>query len=484
MDIQDYYKDVYVKKRMLEFLGGKKLDEVSAFFITQCDTPWLELGSSFTTPGGLEELLSTGLDVSRSLWDQHSLIAHLDLEYVNFDFPAEPYLDQFRSFSLQSASENAIQKILLEYGIAPLHVLSGRGHHFIWCLSRKCAAFGKLSSIGRVPPHLELCYAEPHWPVQRNINRDLGAAYSGLGLLMEYLAYRVRDRATPQTSVPVELTAIEVPPQQRGREMVSIDISEYGDQLHTRVVRIPYSVYLKPWRKGGILTEEIKDKIPLMASVPLFEMGIEEGVERMRDLSKAAELAQRASIQIPDQSEQMLDLIEDYQKSDVAQFHDWYYSLEHHTTENWEFTYDLIPKNMIPPCARHILKNPNDLLLKPACILLVVRIFLALGWHPRHVAGLIRSKFERDYGWGSEWYFYDAATRADFYTRIFSGLIKTNRDDLKFFDCQSVEGSGYCFRSGQRCSLENYRKSLSERVKNERLASRPFNGLFLPEEYF
>jgi hypothetical protein len=42
------------------------------------------------------------------------------------------------------------------------------------------------------------------------------------------------------------------------------------------------------------------------------------------------------------------------------------------------------------------------------------------GWHPRHVAGLIRSKFERDYGWGDHWLDYSPAMRADFYVRIFA----------------------------------------------------------------
>jgi hypothetical protein len=43
------------------------------------------------------------------------------------------------------------------------------------------------------------------------------------------------------------------------------------------------------------------------------------------------------------------------------------------------------------------------------------------GWHPRSIAGLIRSKFERDYGWGAYWYRYDAAARADFYVRVLCG---------------------------------------------------------------
>ena len=63
---------------------------------------------------------------------------------------------------------------------------------------------------------------------------------------------------------------------------------------------------------------------------------------------------------------------------------------------------------------------PNDLLLKPSGIRSVTECLVERGWHPRHIAGLIRSKFERDYDWGNQWIDYSPAMRADFYVRIFS----------------------------------------------------------------
>jgi hypothetical protein len=116
----------------------------------------------------------------------------------------------------------------------------------------------------------------------------------------------------------VEISAVEVPPQVRGREMVSIDITEYGDLLNTRLIRIPFSVYLKPWQKLGILPDELRARIPPMVAIPLFEMDISEGITVMRDLERAALLSTRAAVQIPDQSTQMLDLIRLYEKSQIA----------------------------------------------------------------------------------------------------------------------------------------------------------------------
>ncbi|HEX3019086.1 MAG TPA: hypothetical protein VHP36_02240 [Chitinispirillaceae bacterium] len=482
MDLLSYYKNEHVRARMTEFLGGKTLDSASCMFLTQCDVD-SEAGWNYKLPHELDYFLTQGIDVSRSLWDKKWLLAHLDVEYVNYDFPAEPYLDPDRSFLLQKPAELAIQKILLAQGIAPLHVLSGRGHHFTWSINRQSSAFGKLVMLGHLPIHLEKKYAELLAPVNKPIDHDLGAAYSGLALVMEFVAMIVRDMAQTDCLLPIELSAVEVPPQARGREMVSIDITEYGDLLNTRLIRVPFSVYLKPWQKLGILPDELRDRIPPMVAIPLFEMDIKEGINVMRDLNEASLLSTRAAVQIPDQSTQMLDLIRLYEKSEIAQFHNWYYSEEHYCAESWPSTYDKLPLEILPPCIVHMLQFPNDLLLKPAGIRQTVRVMLALGWHPRHIAGLIRSKFERNYGWGREWYFYDAATRADFYTRVFSAMIKTGRDRLDTFDCRSAKQMHYCYNEQPGCNLYEYKLSLEKRIKHERLANRHFNRLFLSDEH-
>jgi hypothetical protein len=52
----------------------------------------------------LEECLSWldhGAELNRSLWDRESLLAHLDVEYVNFDHPAHPFVAQEQVFEMQ-----------------------------------------------------------------------------------------------------------------------------------------------------------------------------------------------------------------------------------------------------------------------------------------------------------------------------------------------------------------------------------------------
>jgi hypothetical protein len=229
------------------------------------------------------------------------------------------------------------------------------------------------------------------------------------------------------------------------------------------MIRIPFSLYLKPWEQWGILHAGIEERVPMMFLVPFDGMDLWDGISTMRDASRAAELAGRTKVVIPEQSAGMKRLIADYRKSELATFHEWFYSQEHEPPELWPETYDKAPLERLPGCVRYILEHPNELLLKPAGIRQVTVVLLALGWHPRHIAGLIRSKYERDYGWMSEWYIYDAGTRADFYVRLFTGLIEVGKDRLVDFNCLSTKEKQWCFRPNEWCNLEKYRKAALQR---------------------
>jgi hypothetical protein len=466
---------------MLEFLGGTALEDVSCRYLTggDIDSPHHRQPRPVSD---LPAMWQGELDVSRSLWDRDALIAHLDIEYVNFDFPVEPYLEPERIFDLQRPVEFAIEAVLLDYGIAPLHLLSGRGHHFAWSIGRNSPAFRRLADLGRVPVTLAALNARPHRPHGESVSPELGAAFAGLGLVMEYLAHRIKQEAAPLCDVPVELTAVEVGPGRYGREMISIDISEYGDPLSTRVIRVPFSVYLKPWQQRDALGAGIVKQLPAVFLIPVHEMDSLQGIRMMHDKGQVVGLARRAQVKIPDRSRSTESLIDSYQDSALRRFHDWFYSEEQEPIEQRARDLDFLPADLMPSCARHILEHPNDLLLKPAGIARLVRVLLSLGWHPRHAAGLIRSRFERDCGWGEQWRGYDPASRADFYTRLFAGLFVAGLDDLVDFNCQSAKEEKFCFAGDCRFNLEQYKQSLLNRRKYERLACGAFNRLFLPEE--
>ena len=97
---------------------------------------------------------------------------------------------------------------------------------------------------------------------------------------------------------------------------------------------------------------------------------------------------------------------------------------------------------------------------------MVTRVMLAADWHPRHIAGLIRSKFENPArGWRIDWGEYDTATRADFYTLLFAGLHITGLDRLVDFNCTSTLEIDFCFLPMDgSCELESGRQKLLSKL--------------------
>jgi hypothetical protein len=225
---------------------------------------------------------------------------------------------------------------------------------------------------------------------------------------------------------------------------------------------MPFSAYLKidqqSWKFGDMARH-----LPHLFMIPLYEMDVSQALLVMRDLGQVKDLARRASVQIPNQSVGMESLVMEYEQSTLANFHRRFYAEQHVSPQRWSQTYDRTPLDPLPPCARRILQEPNDLLLKPAGIQHVVRVLMAVGWHPRHIAGLIRSKYERNFGWGNQWYRYDATSRADFYTRLFSGLFAVGRDKLIDFNCRSTQEKGYCAQVECTGNLEDFRSRLLAR---------------------
>ncbi|MGE5208257.1 MAG: hypothetical protein ACM3KL_02880 [Alphaproteobacteria bacterium] len=478
---QCHYRDPDVRARMHEFVGATAVAGASCEFLVANDE---NASPPFTTylPQMLNSLLDGGFEICRSLWDRDALIADFDIEYVNFDNPAEAFVDPERVFAIQQPVEQTIQRLLQEYRIRALQILSGRGHHFVWRIEQNSAVFEMLAEIGQGPPSLWATEQEPHPPNSNAVPIKLARAFAGLGLVMEFLAHRVKQIAAPLTQVPVELTAVEVGLSEHGREMISVDVSEYGDPLRSRTIRVPFSVYLKPWQQPWIFDADGLSRLQPVFAVPLQGIDWREGISTMRDRKRTMKLAAHVSTRIPDGTHGTGNLLADYWNSKLSEFHASFYSQEQHPAEHWPETYDRLSLEILPACARVALEQPNDLLLRPAYIRRLVRVMLALGWHPRHIAGLICSKYQRDFDW-TQFVNVDPATRADFYTRVFAGLFATGTDDLVDFNCVSVQEQGACTLSDCGFNLLNFKKSALERRAHDKLAHRPFNRLLLPSEH-
>lgn len=478
---KDYYRDPRVCARIREFIGFRHGRQVSCEFLAATNEDAPPPFKSYPARA-LNSLLEGGFEICRSLWDRDGLIADFDIEYVNFDDGAEAFVHPERIFLLQQPVEDTIKSLLRDYGIDALQVLSGRGHHFIWKIEANSPEFKELAELGRAPPTFWADETRQHGPSNRPVPTGFAHAFAGLGLVMEFFAHRVKQIAAPRTKIPVELTAVEVGPCEHGREMISIDISEYADPLYSRTIRVPFSVYRKPWQQRWAIDAETLQTLKPFFVIPLQGIEWQEGIYITRHRGLTGKLAAHSSVKIPNATHGTGRLLADYEKSKLARFHRLFYSQEQHPVEVWPETYDRVPLEIFPACARAAFEQPNDLLLRPAFIRRVVRVLLALGWHPRHIAGLIYSKYQRDFGW-TQFTDVDPATRADFYARLFSGLFATGIDDLTDFNCVSAQEQRTCTDSNCGFNLATFRESALKRRAHDKLAHRPFNRLFLSSEH-
>jgi hypothetical protein len=460
-----FYADRFVRKRLTEFLGGRSPDTTTAAYLTHTDGVLFDR-RELRPPAELDWFLERDMDISRSLADSDSYLLHLDLEYVNFDAPAAAFMDPSRCFELQEPVVKVIEALLLEWGIRPLHVITGQGHHFVWRIGRSSDVAGRIGKLSPAPELIGLCMERLPMILAGTVQPEDQAVFAAIALLIEYVAHRIKEKAAPLAQVPVELTAVHVGPSVTGeREMISIDISEYGDPLHTRVIRMPFTNYRKPWVTGLAGEGEVAE----FRSIPLHEMDFRQALKVRQVDAEVLDLARRACVRIPLQEEGTGRLLNEYLASRLRRLHEYYYSTCHDPVERWPETYDRTPLDTLPHCARHLLDFPNDLLLKPAGMQMVTRCLLAEGWHPRHIAGLIRSKFENPaHGWGTDWSDYEAATRADFYTRMFACLHLTGLDRLVDFNCVSMREKMFCFQPQEAfCELECVRQKLLSRLPDE-----------------
>lgn len=421
----NYYAVPAIQERMREYIGAAR-------FIVD-HTPDQGADCQPLAPHRLAELLSRGGEAHRSLWDSQGLLAHLDLEYVHYDDPLYPYQNLRRCYNVQQPVVRVLEELLESYEIPFIHVYSGRGHHFTWTIDRHSVAFESLCELGYLSSSLETFCAQ----AQPRLERSDALAFSGLGMVLEFLGHRVLGelRSYP---LPLQLASIEVEPGPFGREAVCLDLSAFGDPLHKRTLRLPFSLYRKAEKWGHVH--------PLVC-LPQEGLDLAGMLELRNDLNACGDWAAQVRTPIPEAGSGMLRLIQAYDRSRLAEVHRQFYS-----EFSDERTYPLTSLDALPPCIRRSLADPNDLLLKPAALQNLVRLLLTKGWRISEVTRLVRSRLEADHGWRPGVHFHESSSRAEFYTRLFGGLLKVGRDDLSDFTCPSMQWRGYC--SAQECGFD------------------------------
>ena len=465
MNFFQYYKNPVIRERIAEYCGGSP-DNPDSFTAQYLVGYGLELLREkhiefMSAPREyFNYLLEKSLDIYRSVWDIEFTLGVLDIEYFNIDDPGAIYKNPEEIFSLIEPAYAKIREVFARFGLEPLTIMTGQGYHFSFKISRFSAADKKLEGIGFVAEKLKKRYQMIKGRRKRAVSIRHGKAFEGMGKVLEYAVHTVMEELAGENfAIPCVITDVSVGKSSRGkREALSFDLSMYGDPIFMRDIRCPFSTHQKnkmQWYKVG---KDVADNIAPRLALPRNDAPLKQILAIRTSPKKTIEYAQTAGCAIPDFSKEFLNLLSSYEASHLRTIHRDFDETRAHTEKEWPETYDMLDPFTLPECTRLALLLPNDNMLRPTNIQNLVRVLMCKGWHPRHIAGLVTSKYERkQYNWTENWEKYDAASRANFYVRIFSDLLLTGIDGELDLNCVSAGEMNFCLKEWCGWNLSDFK---------------------------
>jgi hypothetical protein len=252
--------------------------------------------------------------------------------------------------------------------------------------------------------------------------------------VLEHLAHEVLRAVAGHTELPVTLLDMAPP---GGGPFVCLDLTAYADPLLARSTRCAFASSQKPLSKGLDVDPGYVFALP-RGDEPLGDLLRARG-----DPERARQMAAAADVRIP-VAVGAAGWMAAYLDSALARFHRYFDAGPEVDRAAWPATYDTLDLRTLPACAAFPLAHPNPALLTPGWLRTVALALWALGWHPRSIAGLVWSRYQRPHGWGDYWNRYDARSRARFYARVSCGAIAAGLEDGTAFTCRSQAARGFC----------------------------------------
>ncbi len=471
---EQFYKRPEVAKRILEYCGvpaeltadfgveegvsllqdSARLRELTKSMTVEFLSGWGErflkdYGKKHSSrfPEQLGELFDKGVNIFRSIWDKEKVTFCLDIEYVSKTNPAEVYLDAAEVYRQLEPTYQCVKDIYREYGIDPMIVSTGQGYHYIFDVDsytdpshRNVTEVGNLlADLGDLEESLQDKYdnVPNKTKGRRPVKHDLGRAFDTVGRLIEFIAHKAFKRIKEYDS-QLPLTIDNVTADNDKLASVDFDLSQFYCPLHTRVTRMAFSIHDKhkdPEKDVGAR------HIPIQIALPRYlpgqgERSLNDILRMRRSLDEAAEYAREITTNIPECTEGAINLIEDYQKSELYGFH-----REFMQTEEKD-GFDL---ESVPPCISDPLIHPNPDAMYATNIQTLTRYLMKRGLPPTAVTAILRSKYEdKRFGWDYNWQRYDAHRHARVNARIYGGLIAMGLDEREDFNCEAHKRRNLC----------------------------------------
>jgi len=370
------------------------------------------------------------LEIFQSMWHENCLgeanplpkrvLFYFDIEYYNNQDSTVVLLNQQGVFDALEPIYLLVRERLLELGIAHLAILTGRGYNFVCAVPPESPVFARLIDIGGpIDESLALKQQQPAFKRRRTVPWQAERAFKGALRLVLFFAGSIIDEARKR------MWPMRVEMSDMGRQGLSFDVTMLTRSVDTSACATPISPYLK-LHYQKVLDQGVVEHTPI--PVRLIRARNEHEnfphlakmIEVRNDYDEAMDHFAGQVGYIPDGSQGLAGLIQLYEKSPMAWFHQQLDSETHVPYWDWWKSYrdyERICGNF--PHLAPLIYNPNPAMLQPDHLNRLINDFLDAGWHPKHIGGFIRALYE-DYrfSWDNRFKKYDPAKWANGWVEI------------------------------------------------------------------
>jgi hypothetical protein len=483
---KEFYRDIYIIRRMLEYCGVPynytkdfQLEPNLQYLgqsqylkdIANCSTvEYLSMHGAHTIqsihkkntsrkPTDLGWFLDEGENIFTSVWDKKNLRVFIDVEYFSNRRSDLPFTNPRYVFNILEPVYWCIWDTFKEYGIKPITLATGQGYHFVFNIpsyiapNQPTSIVKKIEDLGDIEGSLLEKYLDPKGRRDRPVEYALGRAYDGLGKLLEFFMHKVMARL-PSYGLKLPVSFGDLTVGNQLQETINLDLSSLADPLYTRVMRSAFSIHNKALEKGYRCKDPICLTIPRYTPCNGNTLSLDEVFDNRNHYQNTCNYAKEITAEVPYASQGVESLIWDYTKSSLYKFHQEYDSIPIDSHQDWWKGYDSFDTRQVPPCIQEAFNRPNPRMLQPNYIQALVRTLH--WWNPKHVAGLITSKYTRDYNWDYNWKKYDAYRHAKVWTRFYAGLLAVGLDRKQDHNCVSYQERDLCNHPFCGYNIGNY----------------------------
>lgn len=416
----------------------------------------------YSAPAGwphLEAMLESGLDVFASLWRHDATVGVIDIEYFNHRWKGKAITDPGHCMWAVRPVVEQFLWLFAHYGMPFLGIVTGQGVQLLFQVPFSDPVHDRLIALGGGNEESLQQQYDLDWDGKRHRRVPWAVSVASKGMfrcelkmsndVMKGLQQR---RDMGEDILPVVYSDILMGDPEwgltgRGPEGVSIDLTCFGDPIHMRDHRAPFSTHQKQRADGRYMDVYWA---PIKVSVPFWNLDHYDAIALKRmeevqygqtDFAWAASIAdETVDCSIPTAAWAVNRVMDDIQAGALGAFFAHMDSQEHNYEWDWGHTY-WAPEVLegLPPCARVALEHPDPLLLTPTHLQRLVRILDAQGWHPKHIGGLLYSRY-KNIGWGH----YNPEKRANYWVEQYCGPIHDGTDDKRYMSCEEEQLRGSC----------------------------------------